>query len=135
MSKNDFRSLQKEWYGKLKSSGFIDIEKFKGEELILSQPANYCIKTLDALTRYMRQEYFSSVSQAVENGETPWRNATDKYILTRYSEGARIKTIVLELQEMREPRHRHTVRYIIRRYEILWGLKTYPPNLLNKYNK
>ena len=133
LTKDEFKSLQLEWYGRLKASGFNDIEKFSGGELILAQSANYAVKTLDALTRYMRSEYFTSLGHAANNEQTLWRNEIDKYILIRYCEGARIKDIVNELIALKTPRNRKSVRIIIRRYEMAWGFRVYPPNLLNKY--
>lgn len=128
--KDEFRKLQKEWYKKLKDLGFNDIEIFKDDELVLSVYKSRETRQEIKRKQLMTFEYFICLSQAVEDAGTFFRNEIDRYILRRFAEGAKIKIIVEELLERGTPKHRHTVRFIIRRYEMAWGFKYYTSNQL-----
>ncbi len=131
LSKDEFRALQKEWYKKIKDQGFEDIEKLDGEELVLIKSCRHVFKHTDQLTRNIKTEYFRAMAMAAQDEATVYRNETDRHILIRYVEGAKIKTICAELKEMGSPRHRHSVRFIIRRYEMEWGFRHYNNRQLN----
>ena len=131
LAKHAFKELQEEWYRKLADAGFKDIERFKGDELILVGRAADCYKFTTNLTRPIKEEYYRWISQEANDEETVYRNEADKHILTRYSEGAKVKVIVKELKMMGMPRHRHSIRFIIRRYEMEWGLREYNDRMLN----
>ncbi len=73
----------------------------------------------------MKEEYFRILGQAVQDEETVFRNDTDRYILTRHSEGAKIKMIMKELEAKGKAKARDSIRYIIRRYEMAWGIRQY----------
>lgn len=132
LNKDEFRNLQNEWYQKLSKEGFRDIEKLKGDELVLSQFASHCFCGMDVLSRFLKEQYFRYISQIALDEDTFFRNDIDRHILIRHSEGAMIKVIVEELEDMGSPRHRHSVRFIIRRYQIKWGLRKYSDKQLNK---
>lgn len=132
MPKPQFLKLQQSWYEKLAGSGFKDIEKMQGGEMVLIQTASYCYRNTDEFTRNIKEEYYRCLAQVVNAPETTFRNDVDRYVLLRHSEGAKAKTIVNELRGFGISRHRHSVRFIIRRYEMEWGLKHYNPQQLNK---
>lgn len=126
LSHAEFIQLQKEWYQKLRESGFEDIERFDGQEqLVLIQAAYPLRAERDEFLRNCKAEYFRSMALAARDQDTVYRNEVDKYIIERYVDGANIKTIVLELKDRKMPRDRNSVRFIIRRYEMQWGLRHY----------
>lgn len=132
LNKDEFKALQLYWYERLAKGGFKDIEKLKGEELIIAQPASYCYRNMDALTRFLKTEYFRCMAQLALDESTVFRNKIDRHIMIRHGEGAKIKVIVTELIELGTPRVRASVRFIIRRYEMAWGIKNYNHKQLNK---
>ncbi len=133
LSRDDFKKLQQEWYDKLKTLGFKDIEEFHGEELIIKQTASYCYRKDDKFSKEMKEEYYYSLSKFVNDEDTQFRNEIDKTILTLYSEGARIKDIMGALLKIGKSRTKESVRVIIRRYEMIWGLKHYDLKQLRIY--
>jgi hypothetical protein len=78
----------------------------------------------------MKEAYFRIIASHAH--AQPFRNETHRLILMRYAEGAMIKVIVAELQEIGQYRCRNSVTFIIRRYEMEWGLKEYTPRQLNR---
>ena len=132
MSKEELKRLQLEWYQKLADDGFRDVEVLKGEELILRQSINYPFRNTNSFTREMKEQYFTVMGQFALDENAHYRNEVDKYILIRHSEGAKIKDIVLELHAKEMPRGRASVRFIIRRYEMIWGIKFYTDKQLNR---
>jgi hypothetical protein len=129
--RDEFRALQKLWYGKLAEHGFKDIEKQKGDDFTLIQSASHCYKGTDLHSRQAKEEYYATMAKTVHDDATFFRNEIDRYILTRHVEGAKIKVIVKELMMMNISRHRHSIRFIIRRYEMAWGLRHYNYQQLN----
>ncbi len=133
MPKHEFIRLQQEWYERLSDNGFKDIEEIKDGELVLqrSSAAGYRKWETSPLSRALKEEYYRWIAQEANDETTVYRNDVDQYILIRHCEGARIKHIVKELETKGTPRHRHSVRFIIRKYEIEWGIKKYNERQLN----
>lgn len=129
--RDEFKRLQQQWYQKLVEHGFRDIEKSIGEELVLIHDAAYCYREVDAFERQMKEEYFRCMGQIVNDEDTEYRNDIDRYILIRHAEGAKVKSITKELEAKGTPRHRHSVRFIIRSYEMSWGIRKYTDKQLN----
>lgn len=119
LTKEEFNQLQKEWYERLKQGGFKDIEPILFQPSV-SRPDRHIYKL-----KKNTQEYYQILGKMVSDENTIFKNAAHQYILTRYSEGALIKTIVEELKDRGMPRHRHNVRMIIRRYETAWKIRVY----------
>lgn len=135
LTKDDFRKLQQEWYEKLQEQGFKDIEKIKGDDLVLSQSATYCFRNVDEFTRELKAEYFRCLAQWVHDEQTVFKNKVHKYILTRHAEGAKGKEIVNELVELGHYRCRNSICFIIRKYEMAWGIRSYNLKELNVKKK
>jgi len=131
LPKHEFKRLQSHWYKKLADDGFIDIEKEKNGSHILIQGAIYPFRNNDSFVRLIKEEYFRTIGQITHDEKTEFRNEIDQYILIRYSDGARIKTIVEELILRGTPKERKTIRIIIRRYEMAWGIRYYNQQQLN----
>ncbi len=79
----------------------------------------------------MKEEYFTVMYQMSQDETTAFRNETDKYILIRHSEGLTAKEIIKELALLGKAMHRHSIRFIIRKYEMAWGIKSYTNKQLN----
>ncbi len=135
MPRAEFLELQQHWYQKLAEHGFKDIEKLRGEELVLEQTCMAHLRNGDELTNAARTQYFRSLGHAVNDESAEFRNDIDRFILERRAEGVPVKTIGAELEAMGHYRHRHSIRFIIRRYEVAWGIKQYRPSQLNMKRK
>lgn len=132
MSKEKFKSLQKYWYDILKVSGFEDIEKLVGGELVLKQGADHHLWNVNQLDKEMREEYFTIITHKVNDEETVFRNEVDRIVMQGHAMGAMIRDIIHTLNTHGETRSRASVRYIIRRYEMAWNIRQYTPRQLNK---
>lgn len=120
ISVEEFEKLQAFWYKRLEQQGFKDIETDKN-------PLGIFIPTFEESQR----DYFSVLYEIANDEKTTFKNDVHKYILRRYSEGARIKQIVDELVIRETPRERKSIRFIIRRYEMAWGIRFYTSKQLN----
>lgn len=87
---------------------------------------------MDTLSRELKEEYYRVLSQKANDESTFFKLQIHRFILIRYAEGASIKMICEELDALEEPRHRGSVRFIIRRYEMIWGFRVYTHKELHK---
>lgn len=125
--KTDLKALQKIWYQKLKESGFVDIEK--GSSIVFETVTSSSNKIRTVYVkkedRDIEEEYYRRLYQAAHSQTARYKNRADKIILTCFADGLTITEITKILCEAKCPRHRHTIRFIIRRYEMLWGIRFY----------
>lgn len=126
LTDEEFQKLREQWYKTLEDTGFKDIEKsndkLEADKLVRLQKAHSFFDQNGHLVN-AKQEYFQILFQTVNDSTVIFHTELDKYILTRYAEGARIKTIVDELKKMNTPRGRDSIRFIIKRYEKKWGIR------------
>lgn len=120
-----FKILSHEWNIRLKSSGFEDAEIELKQERALKQRATNCYRQASQLERDSRLEYYSFLGHLAHN--TLFPNDLERYIMVRHSEGATIKEIEEEIQI----RERKTIRYIIRRWQTKWGIRTWSLQEMN----
>lgn len=125
-----FKKLQQAWYQRLERDGFQDAEEIVGDELVLRQRAAHPYRNDDDLMREVKEDYYRILSQKVQG--VVFRSEVDRLILTRYCEGKKIKLICEELRAKGTPRFRHAIRFTVRKYEALWGLRHYTPRQLGK---
>lgn len=116
-----FRQLESEWQKKLEESGFKDIECLKNGQRLLRQSASNVYRHCDERTRLAREQYFQSLSNFVNNHL--FFKDLDRIVMTKYADGVTISQIVIDLRSQQIKIHRQTIRFIIRRYEHLWGLR------------
>lgn len=134
--KKSFKQQSDVWEKILKNSGFIDAEVGLKDDRVLKQNAPNSYRQATQLERESREEYFSIIGHFVNNtnilnGEKDlplfeyacFPNEVEKYVLHRHSEGATIQEIVKEMSINGVSKHRKTVRYIIRRWEMKWGIR------------
>jgi hypothetical protein len=121
---DEFKELQKHWYQRLKDDGFKDIEYvYHNESSVIRRSKEVYRRCTDATDIQTKEDYFRLLSQSVNNDETIFRSEVDKYVLTRYSEGARTTAIVQELKALGMSRDRRNVLRIIRKYEKEWKIR------------
>lgn len=133
LTKDEFRSLQQQWYQKLADSGFKDIERIRNDDLFVESPA-FCLrhsKGRDEFDREMDAEYYRRLGHAVNDDNVVFRTEIDRYIMVRYSEGAKIVKITKELFAQGISRDRKALRAVIRKYEMAWGIVEYSRSQLH----
>ena len=128
LSKKAFARLQEKWYVKLKKSGFEDAEELIGSEWHLKTNSSSHCRFLSEEVREARQAYFSALGECV-NTET-FDCSKDEYIMRRLAEGIQNNQIAAELIAQGIKCHRQSLCYIIRKYEMRWGIKSYPEDKL-----
>ncbi len=125
-----FKALQQAWYARLEKEGFRDAEEIIGGEYVLKQIAAHPYRDMDHLTIWAKESYYRLMCLQVQKGE--FATEVDRLVLTMFAEGRRIKHIVEALHNLGTPRARNSVRFIIRKYEMRWGLREYTAKQLNK---
>lgn len=100
------RRLQADWYQRLRSSGFKDIEDLRGNL------KSYDRRTIAFENREEIADYFRRVEHYLQNH--PDLRGDHLRILTLYSQGIFIKAIAKDVGK-----HRCTVMEIIKRYKKL----------------
>lgn len=119
-----FKALQNKWEKKLLESGFVDAEKMFYGSLHLKQPVcNYVYRynMFVEAVRENRQLYFELLGEFFHKEQ--FNDEVERLIMERRAEGVKIKHICEELKSLKERCHRQTVRLIIRKYEIKWGIR------------
>lgn len=115
MNKDEFKLLQKDWYQRLADVGFRDIEA-DGE------PSH---RHVNQTKRETDEQYFDILRMLVNHQNTVWKREIDRRILTLYSEGRRILDICHILRMEGDSRGRGAIRFIIRRYEHAWKIRSH----------
>lgn len=129
--KDDFKQLQKEWYSRLADEGFKDIEKHDDLSLIHQWSSYVYRKAKDPYVRWSKQEYFMSMTECANT--QPFDRDVDAIIINMVTDGKSIKDISKCLKDLHlKPSHRHSIRYIIRKYEHRWGIRTWKPEQLDR---
>lgn len=130
-----FEALQKLWYKRLEEAGFQDAEQLRANEMLLKQRGDHPLTHagLDELAREHKAAYYTLLQQMVR--EWKFANEVDQWILEMYADGIAIKQICRILNEAGESRCRGTVRFVVRKYEMKWGLRVYTARQLNVYRK
>jgi hypothetical protein len=138
-----FKKIEDEWNAKLKDEGFVDIEYSTRNGLEIKQPTVRSCRPGgkdfkpggrahgDGFRQYVetKHNYFMALEHCMEYA--PPRNRTERFIMYYLAMGSKISEICNELKELGGPCHRQTVRFIIRKHEHLWGIKTWEKAKLN----
>ena len=122
---DEFKALQSDWYARLESSGFKDEESY-----YLKRTQFRLDDNKDPIRRKAKEEYFHVLFEIAMEAE--YKSETDFLVLTWHAVGWKIKEIVEELERRGLRRCRTAVRFIIRRYEMKWGIRTYSRQQLNQ---
>lgn len=117
----DYKALKREWYNRLKKSGFVDIEEERGGETYLKQNSANAYRGADALTREAKELYFTRLCQLVSATKFP--SPIDALVMEQYANGLKYKDTQLALIAAKTPRRRETIWRIRTRWLKEWGLK------------
>ncbi len=124
-----FKALQQDWYRRLEESGFSDQEILDNGELKLKDIRPY--KTVTAEQKAEKEKYFNSLAECIHTHD--FECEAHRLVMVLKANGYRIKDICERLRQRFKPsitaeRLRKNVRFIIRKYEMKWGLRTYIKN-------
>lgn len=114
--KKSFKLLQHTWNKKLETHGFQDAEIELEGDRSLKQRATNSYRQADPLERETRLEYYLFLGHLAHN--TIFPNELEKLVMVRHSEGKTYGEIGREIG-----RHRHSVEFIIKRWQTKWGVK------------
>jgi hypothetical protein len=115
MDRKSFKALQKEWYTKLKESGFVDIEDSKGGLKIYSQKlAAKNSQTMSNRWLATREYYYQAEHFA--NNYKEFESELHQSIWTYHSGGLGSREIVTALSKVKIKTNRTTVCRIIKYY-------------------
>lgn len=114
------------WNSRLQDVGFEDIELESG-------PNHVQLLDKDQVSDEQRAtiEYYDRLVAAFNSEQ--FEDDTHKFIMGRVCEGDKKCAIVRALHERGQRIHRETVRYVIRRYEHKWGIRTWDQNLMTSW--
>lgn len=109
------QKLINEWYGKLKDSGFEDIEKYEYSTYSMTDSLDK--QKLHADVWQAKQEYYLLASRFLD--ETEFDNEREKIIWTYHSEGLSIRNIAKILFEtgVAKTNNKSTVGVVVKRLE------------------
>lgn len=136
-----FEELKGEWDRRLRESGFEDAEKEVGGERVLKSPSAYAYRNKDR--NHLKQadlEYCQMVMECISREEN-FKDDLDRIIMERTADGKSIAEISRELKTMlpkdrvRSKHGRWAIRYVRRRYEHKWGIRTWKPEEMQKVVK
>jgi hypothetical protein len=131
--KKGFKSLLLKWNKKLEESGFQDIEIELNNGRALRQSCVGQYNRWNKFERDSRLEYFCVVGHLVH--DTIFPNDLEKFIMLKHAEGETITEIFKAMQangfRMYEKSGksyrslRRHIMYIIRQWQMKWGIKTW----------
>lgn len=121
-----FLILSKEWDKRLKLCGFVDAEVNIKRDRALKQRATNSYRQASELERDTRLDYYRILGYLANN--TEFTNDLEKYVMIKHSEGHMIKEIIEGLNFSRD---RRTIRHIIRRWQMKWGIKHWSLRQMN----
>lgn len=122
----EFSKLSRLWADKLSESGFVDVEKEKkdGERtLIVFSSEIMCNRHKGYLEN--KTEFFALIDEWLQRDKKIPR--IDRYVMTRYAEGAKQKVILKELEQMGVKWHRITITRTISRCLERWNIPLLKP--------
>lgn len=128
-SKSDLKKLEDKWNKILTKSGLQDIEETKGNEKVLKQVSSHAYWRENGLTAESKLTYYNILSHKVQTEK--FDSALDKLVMFMAAQGMSHASIVRILTSIGQKKHRTTVNFIIRRYEMEWGLKTWTLKQMN----
>lgn len=117
-----FKQLEQEWYRRLEEEKFSDLEKWVGGTLTLRQEASNCYRQAPAVVWENKQRYFELLGVYFHQ-EKEFKDEVEAFVMEQRANGVSIKRISKELETMGERCHRQTIRTIVRKYEVKWGIK------------
>ena len=124
-----FRQQAKIWNKKLKDSGFNDQEIEIAGERVLNQRSTNAYKQATELERQCRLDYFRLLGYLANN--TIFPNRLEQFILLSHAEGKTTPEIAEEMKTHGVIKNKRTIGFIIRRWQMRWGIKTWTLKQMN----
>lgn len=118
-----FKRLENEWYEKLSSEGFQDVEKRVGEALELRQFSGKPYYQNSDCQRFAKEKYFELIRECWELEN--FHNQMHAWIMQKIAEGQTAAEVYRELRLNKTKITYRTVRYLVRRYEHKWRIRIY----------
>lgn len=118
----------KVWNEKLKQSGFEDAEVELKNDRALKQRATNAYRQASPLEREARLDYYRILGHLSQN--TEFTTELERNVMTLYANGSTICEIAGQIN-----RHRQTIRHIIRRWQMRWGIRHWSPKQMNLKKK
>lgn len=116
-----FRTLLKTWNQRLDETGFEDAEIELRHERALKQRASNSYRQASQLERETRLDYYLFLGKLVS--EATFTNNLEKMVMHKHAEGSSIQEITRFIELNGISRDRKTIRHIIRRYQMRWGIR------------
>ena len=116
-----FKKLQLVWNEKLKESGFK-------EELENIASTSY--GKASPLERETRLEYYLKVEECFN--KTIFDDPAECIIMGLHAQGCDSREIGVKLLEAGISRHKRTILYTIKRYQMKWGIRSWTPKQMKK---
>ena len=128
--KKTFKVLLVKWNKKLEDTGFEDCEVELEKDRVLKQgSATRHYKDLTQFERDSNLEYFYFLGHLANN--TVFPNELEKIIMLKHSEGATVNEIIESAKLKKLSVCKKTVRYIIRRWQMKWGIRSWSLRQMN----
>lgn len=121
-----FEETKTYWYSVLAKNGFVDAENTKD---LLKEFSFYRGTRCPIALLYIKPIYYELLRDCLLNN--PVDSDLDHLILSLKAQGKFIVSICEHLKALGFNRNRHTIGYIIRRYEHRWGIKKWTEKELN----
>ena len=125
-----FQELYNEWEKRLEQEGLGDIEKSLGTKRALKQNSSNVYRQIDPIRREAKELYFRQLSSCLHTA--CFDCSVDRVVMVLRAQGAKIVEICRHLATLGMSRYRRTVRFIIRKYEDRWGIRSWRPEQLKK---
>jgi hypothetical protein len=117
------KKLLKHWNKILEVEGHNAEKVLVNGERVLRQNAENAYRAIDQVRREAKESYFRLMSGFLAN--EIFSSIVHKYILIRICDGATIAGISRELESMGEISKYQSIRFVIRKYEMKWGVKNW----------
>ncbi len=88
---------------------------------MLRQHASNSYRSAPKVVRESKQRYYELLGHGYSGEE--FSDPVEKIVMERKSNGISIKQISIELKTLNQRSHRETIRHIIQKYEVKWGLR------------
>lgn len=117
-----FKELEEEWEKNLEKAGFKDAEKTIKGVRVLKQRATNSYRSATLVTRENKLRYYELLGIHLHQEKFP--NEAYKKIIELRSQGKKLEEISKVSRILnRDKNNKETIRRIIKRYEIKWGIK------------
>jgi len=116
-----FKKLARVWEEILAKDQTTNAEKLVNGRLVLRQGATNCYRQANEVARENKLRYYELLGANFHREE--FTDDVEAFVMEQRAHGIKIQRICLELKAMGERCHRETVRGIIRKYELKWGIK------------